>query len=58
MHIVVEGTAAPVEGGPSLDRVAEAYRSKYDWPVTVVEEVLRRPMRPRVLGLPRTSRTG
>ena len=43
MHIVVEGTAAPVEGGPSLDRVAEAYRSKYDWPVTVVEGGLEAP---------------
>jgi hypothetical protein len=37
MHIVLEGTASPVEGGPALERVAEAYRSKYNWPVTVVE---------------------
>lgn len=43
MHLVVEGTAAPVESGPSLDRVAEAYRSKYDWPVTVVEGGLKAP---------------
>jgi hypothetical protein len=37
MHIVLEGTASPVESAPALDRVAEAYRSKYNWPVTVVE---------------------
>lgn len=37
MHIVLEGTASPVQGAPMLDRVADAYRSKYDWPVTVVE---------------------
>jgi hypothetical protein len=37
MHIVLEGTASPVEREPMLDRVAEAYRSKYNWPVRVVE---------------------
>ncbi len=37
MHIVLEGTASPVEGRPALDRAAEAYRAKYNWPVTVVE---------------------
>jgi hypothetical protein len=37
MHIVLEGMALPVEGGPDLERVAESYRAKYDWPVTVVE---------------------
>lgn len=36
MHIVIEGTASPVEG-PDLEGVADAYRAKYDWPVTVVE---------------------
>jgi general stress protein 26 len=33
MHIVVEGTASALESQPALDRVAEAYRSKYNWPV-------------------------
>ena len=37
MHIVLEGTAAPLESETALDRVAAAYRSKYNWPVTVVE---------------------
>ena len=37
MHIVIEGTASPVESTTALDPVAEAYRSKYNWPVTVVE---------------------
>ncbi|MGO9657710.1 MAG: pyridoxamine 5'-phosphate oxidase family protein [Acidimicrobiales bacterium] len=37
MHIVLEGTALPVLGSAMLGRVADAYRSKYNWPVTVVE---------------------
>jgi len=37
LHIVIEGTAAPVGTRAQLDRVAEAYRAKYDWPVTVVD---------------------
>ncbi|MDA8300514.1 MAG: pyridoxamine 5'-phosphate oxidase family protein [Actinomycetota bacterium] len=36
MHIVIEGTAAKVQTRAALERVAEAYRSKYNWPVTVV----------------------
>jgi Pyridoxamine 5'-phosphate oxidase len=36
MHIVLEGTASPVHGEAMLTQVAEAYRSKYNWPVTVV----------------------
>jgi hypothetical protein len=36
MHIVVEGRATPVDGDAALEEVAEAYRSKYDWPVRVV----------------------
>lgn len=35
MHIVLEGAALPVRGHAMLERVAEAYRSKYNWPVTV-----------------------
>ncbi len=37
MHIVVEGTASPVQGETALQRVADAYRAKYNWPVTVVD---------------------
>ena len=37
MDIVLEGAAAKVTGHDTLDRVAEAYRAKYDWPVTVTD---------------------
>ena len=37
MHIVIEGTALPVKADATLEHVADAYRSKYDWPVTVVD---------------------
>jgi PPOX class probable F420-dependent enzyme len=37
MHIVIEGTAALVEDDAMVGRVSEAYRSKYNWPVTIVE---------------------
>jgi hypothetical protein len=37
MHIVIEGQATPVGTGAMLEGVARAYRSKYDWPVTVVD---------------------
>jgi hypothetical protein len=36
MHIVIEGVASRIEGD-AVERVADAYRSKYDWPVTPVE---------------------
>jgi hypothetical protein len=36
MHIVIEGTASPVQADAVLETVAEAYRSKYNWPVTVL----------------------
>jgi Pyridoxamine 5'-phosphate oxidase len=34
-HLVVEGTAAPVRGTAELQRVAEAYASKYAWHVRI-----------------------
>jgi hypothetical protein len=37
MHIVMEGTATPVEGVAAIEQVAEAYRVKYNWPVSVVQ---------------------
>ncbi len=35
MDVVLEGTASQVTSEQALLRVAEAYRTKYDWPVTV-----------------------
>jgi Pyridoxamine 5'-phosphate oxidase len=35
MDIVLEGSAARVTSQDTLHQVAEAYRAKYDWPVTV-----------------------
>ena len=37
MHIVIEGTASRVSDVAGLEEIAEAYRSKYNWPVTVVD---------------------
>jgi len=35
IDFIVEGTTAPVTDPGELERVAEAYRDKYGWPVTV-----------------------
>jgi hypothetical protein len=35
MHLVLEGTASAVTDDAVLQRIARAYRAKYDWPVTV-----------------------
>ena len=35
MHLVLEGLASKVTDRSLLEAVAAAYRSKYDWPVTV-----------------------
>ena len=45
MHIVLEGTASKVVESAVLERIAEAYRSKYDWPVTVVDGAFDTPLR-------------
>jgi Pyridoxamine 5'-phosphate oxidase len=37
MDVVLEGTAARVISQDTLHKVAEAYRAKYDWPVTVTD---------------------
>jgi hypothetical protein len=37
MHVVVEGVASKVTSEAMLEQVADAYRSKYAWPVTVVD---------------------
>lgn len=53
MHIVLEGTAWSVHGNATLKGVAEAYRAKYGWPVTVAGDGGERPVRsPRRLGFP------
>lgn len=35
IDFVVEGRAEPVRDEPTLERIAEAYRTKYGWPVTL-----------------------
>ena len=35
MDVVLEGNATQVTEEAALQHVAEAYRTKYDWPVTV-----------------------
>ena len=52
MHIVIEGTASPVDNGATLDKVAEAYRPKYNWRATVVEGGFEAPTQPRLPGRP------
>ncbi len=37
MDVVLEGTAMQVTSQDTLHMVAEAYRSKYNWPVTVTD---------------------
>jgi len=37
MHIVLEGTASLVTSRNMLERVAQAYRDKYSWPVAIVD---------------------
>ena len=35
LDLVVEATATPVDDDASLRRAADAYREKYEWPVTI-----------------------
>ena len=37
MDMVLEGIAAQVTEEAALEQVAEVYRTKYSWPVTVIE---------------------
>ncbi|HZT96824.1 MAG TPA: pyridoxamine 5'-phosphate oxidase family protein [Chloroflexota bacterium] len=37
MHIVLEGEASRVTSETRLEQVAQAYRDKYSWPVSIVE---------------------
>jgi Pyridoxamine 5'-phosphate oxidase len=43
LDLIVEGGAAPVSDGATLERVAEAYRAKYGWPVVVRDEAFHAP---------------
>jgi hypothetical protein len=36
MHLVLDGSASKVSDPVALEGVAEAYRAKYGWPVTVI----------------------
>jgi hypothetical protein len=38
MDLVYEGVAVPVQDADHLERIAEAYRRKYGWPVTVTPD--------------------
>lgn len=35
IDFTIEGTAAPVNDASTLERLADAYHAKYEWPVTV-----------------------
>ena len=37
MDVVLEGTATRVAQEATLQQIAEAYRAKYSWPVTVTD---------------------
>jgi hypothetical protein len=39
IDIVIEGPVAWIDDRQRLERVAEAYRDKYDWPVTVTADL-------------------
>ena len=43
MHLVLEGLASKVIDAALLQSVADAYRSKYDWNVTVADGVFGAP---------------
>ena len=52
IDFIVEGTAAPVTGEAELEQVAEAYRTKYGWPVTVQDGELYAPFGAPAAGPP------
>jgi hypothetical protein len=43
LDVVLEGHASPVVELATLERVADAYRSKYAWPVTVLDSAFSAP---------------
>jgi hypothetical protein len=52
MDVVLEGNAIPVTSVTELNQVAEAYRAKYDWPVTVTNGAFDAPYGAPTAGLP------
>jgi hypothetical protein len=52
IDFIVEGTVAPVTDTATLERVADAYRSKYGWPVTVQEGAFHAPFGAPTAGPP------
>jgi hypothetical protein len=52
MHVVLEGNATQVTSEETLQRIAAAYRSKYDWPVTVTGGAFDAPYGAPVAGPP------
>lgn len=52
MHLVVEGTATKVVAPQELAAVADAYRAKYDWPITVTDGLFEAPYGAPTAGLP------
>lgn len=43
IDFVVEGRATPVTDVGTVERIAEAYRAKYEWPVTVRDDAFHAP---------------
>ena len=52
IDFILEGTAAHVTDDATLERVAEAYRSKYGWPVTVRDGAFHAPFGAPTAGPP------
>ncbi|OLT12074.1 hypothetical protein BJF78_25090 [Pseudonocardia sp. CNS-139] len=52
VDLVVEGTAAPVTDEAEMERVAEAYRAKYGWPLTLRDGELHAPFGAPAAGPP------
>ena len=52
MHLVLDGLAAKVTDPVILENVAQAYRAKYDWPVTVINSAFDAPYGAPTAGLP------
>lgn len=52
IDFIVEGMSAPVTEVTTLERVADAYREKYDWPVTVREGAFHAPFGAPTAGPP------
>jgi nitroimidazol reductase NimA-like FMN-containing flavoprotein (pyridoxamine 5'-phosphate oxidase superfamily) len=52
LDLVVEGTATKVTDASTLHRVADAYKSKYEWPAAVVDRAFDAPYGAPTAGAP------